>query len=45
MNNEMRKKENQRRILSIHEMMLIKGGTETPQKPKTPGEVIIQPFR
>jgi len=34
-----------KRILSIEEMMFIRGGNEAPKKPKTPGEIIIQPYK
>jgi hypothetical protein len=45
MNSKMTKKENLKRILSTEEMLLFRGGAEAQQKPKTPGEVIILPFR
>jgi hypothetical protein len=40
----MKQKEQQKRILNQEEMRLIRGGNASINKPKTPGEIIIQPL-
>lgn len=41
MKNEKRERRTEMKSLKMEEMMMIRGGTDRPDKPKSPGEVVI----